>query len=78
MTVKQHDILPETCKHQYSNALPSPLIWTLYEENSLTTNEACWEDLEEDLFDFLSIYLIRIHVFIHSVVCLFLAQRNWR
>lgn len=42
----------------------------------MTTNEASLENLEENLFDFLSIYLFHIHVFIHLFVCLLLAQRN--
>ena len=42
----------------------------------MTTNEASLENLGENLFDFLSIYLFHIHVFIHLFVCLLLAQRN--
>ena len=88
MMIRQHDIPPEICNTSVQYPTPPPPPSLPLDMNThikgqgkkrstlMTTNEASLENLEDNLFDFLSIYLFHIHVFIHLFVCLLLAQRN--
>ena len=81
--------LQKSVTHQYSTppppTFPAPWYEHSYQGAGKKNKEYSWpqtrlveKNLEENLFDFLSIYLFHIHVFIHLFVCLLLAQRNWR